>query len=86
MDPSKLNRRTYGEHLTPINIFNEFILPEIKNILYDYIWIDLFAGYGNLILPILDLIPQTERVEYFQNHIFLFDIQKESIEQAIENA
>ena len=86
MDPSKLNRRTYGDHLTPINIFNEFILPEIKNILYDYIWIDLFAGYGNLILPILDLIPQTERVEYFQKHIFLFDIQKESIEQAIENA
>jgi len=79
-------RRTYGEHLTPIQIFKKFILPEIKENLYDYIWVDLFAGEGNLILPILELIPKNERVEFFKKHIFLFEIQKELVEKAIQNA
>jgi len=79
-------RRTYGEHLTPIQIFKEFILPEIKDKLYNYIWVDLFAGKGNLILPILELIPKNERIKFFKKHIFLFDIQKELVEQAIRNA
>ncbi|MBW9219855.1 N-6 DNA methylase [Methanothermococcus sp. SCGC AD-155-N22] len=79
-------RRIYGEHLTPIEIFKEFILPEIKDKLHRYIWVDLFAGKGNLILPILEYIPEEERVDFFKNHIFLFDIQKELVEQAIQNA
>ncbi len=79
-------RRTYGEHLTPIQIFKEFILPEIKDKLYNYIFVDLFAGKGNLVLPILELIPENERVEFFRKHIFLFDTQKELIEHAIQNA
>ena len=79
-------RRTYGEHLTPIQVFQEFILPEIKDKLYDYIWVDLFAGKGNLILPILELIPENERVDFFKKHIFLFDIQKELVKQSIQNA
>ena len=82
-----LNRkRIYGEHLTPIQIFKEYILPEIKDKLFDYIWVDLFAGKGNLILPILELIPKNERIEFFKKHIFLFDIQKQMVEQAIQNA
>jgi len=84
----KLNkkRRIYGEHLTPIQIFEEFILLEIKDCLYKYIWVDLFAGEGNLILPILNLIPKDQRIEFFKKHIFLFDIQKELVEKAILNA
>jgi hypothetical protein len=78
----KLSRkiRTYGEHLTPIQVFKEFILPEIKSKVCDYAWVDLFAGKGNLILPILELIPEHERVNFFKKHIFLFDIQKELVE------
>jgi hypothetical protein len=79
-------RRTYGEYLTPIQIFEEFILPEIKDYIYQYIWVDLFAGEGNLILPILNLIPEHQRIEFFKKHIFLFDIQKELVEKAIYNA
>ena len=79
-------RRAYGEHLTPIQIFKDFIFPEIKNKLYDYIWVDLFAGKGNLVLPILESIPVNERVNFFKKHIFLFDIQKELVEQSIRNA
>ncbi|MHA1310528.1 MAG: N-6 DNA methylase [Candidatus Helarchaeota archaeon] len=79
-------RRTYGEHLTPIKIFKQFILGEIKDILYDYKWVDLYAGEGNLILPILDIIPKESRNKFFKNHIFLFDVQKELVEKAIINA
>ncbi len=86
METLNKKRRTYGEHLTPIRIFKEFILPEIKDKLYDYIWVDLFAGKGNLILPMLELIPENKRIEFFKKHIFLFDIQEELLEQAIQNA
>lgn len=78
-------RRTYGEHLTPIEIFNEFILPKINDDIYNYRWIDLFAGEGNLILPILDSIPQKDRVNFFKEHLFLFDIQEDLIDKAIKN-
>ncbi len=79
-------RREFGVHLTSVDIFKKFIFPEIKNILYKYTWVDLFAGEGNLILPILEAIPQDKRIEFFKEHIFLFDIQKEMVERSIENA
>jgi hypothetical protein len=79
-------RREFGIHLTSIDIFNKFIFPEIKDSLYEYSWVDLFCGEGNLILPILEAIPQGERIDFFKEHIFLFDIQEEMVEKAIENA
>ncbi|MCM8828672.1 MAG: hypothetical protein NC902_05240 [Candidatus Omnitrophica bacterium] len=39
-------RREFGAHFTSVDIFKKFIFPEIKNILYKYSWIDLFAGEG----------------------------------------
>ncbi|MGC9115751.1 MAG: N-6 DNA methylase [Fervidicoccaceae archaeon] len=78
-------RRVYGEHLTPTEVFENFILPEIEDKIYNYIWVDLFAGEGNLVLPILELIPEKDRIDFFRKHIFLFDIQKEMVERAIEN-
>jgi methylase of polypeptide subunit release factors len=83
---SQLKRRILGEHLTPVKIFKNFILPEIKNNLYDYIWVDLFCGEGNLILPILELIPEKERIDFFKKHIYMFDIQPELVKKAINNA
>lgn len=74
-------RRIFGEHLTPVYIFKEFILPEIKHCLHDYIWVDLFAGEGNLILPVLELIDNEKRIEFFRKHMYLFDIQSELVER-----
>jgi len=79
-------RREFGAHLTSIDIFKKFIFPEIKDLLYKYTWIDLFCGEGNLILPILEAIPKNKREDFFKEHIFLFDIQKEMVEKAIEKA
>lgn len=79
-------RREFGAHLTSIDIFKNFILPEIKNYLWEYTWIDLFAGEGNLILPILGNIPIQKRAEFFKEHIFMFDIQPEMIEKTMTNA
>jgi type I restriction-modification system DNA methylase subunit len=79
-------RREFGAHITSIDIFKKFIFPEIKDILYKYTWMDLFCGEGNLILPILETIPKNKRIDFFKEHIFLFDIQKEMVEKSIENA
>ncbi|MGC8852904.1 MAG: N-6 DNA methylase, partial [Hydrogenobacter sp.] len=75
MEALQNKKRVYGEHLTSIDIFKNFILPEIKEEIYNYKWVDLFCGEGNLILPILELIPKEKRIEFFEKHIFLFDIQ-----------
>jgi type I restriction-modification system DNA methylase subunit len=83
---SEDKRKIYGEHLTSIQVFERYILPEIKDKLYSYLWADLFCGEGNLILPILKLIPPEERESFFLKHIILFDIQEEMVEKAIKNA
>jgi type I restriction-modification system DNA methylase subunit len=79
-------RRIYGEHLTSIQVFERCILPEVKDKLYSYLWADLFCGEGNLILPILNLIPPEKRESFFLKHIILFDIQEEMVEKAVKNA
>ncbi|MHA1775252.1 MAG: N-6 DNA methylase [Promethearchaeota archaeon] len=80
------HRRKYGQHFTSTHIFHELIFPRIKSHLNQYIWVDLFAGAGNLVLPILEYIPKSERVKFFQNHIFLCDIQQKCVEEIINNA
>ncbi len=80
------DRREYGIHFTSVEIFKSFILPHIKDELYKYIWVDLFAGEGNLILPILRLVSPDKRVQFFEKHIFLFDIQNDMVEKCITKA
>lgn len=86
MEEVQKKRRKFGEHLTSVDIFKKFILPEVSNDVYRYCWVDLFCGEGNLVLPILELISKEKRVEFFKDHIFLFDIQREMIDKTIFNA
>ncbi len=79
-------RRSYGIHLTSKDIFLKYIFPEIQDRLWSFKWIDLYAGEGNLILPILDSISPENRVRFFEDHIYLSDIQSEMIEKCINNA
>ena len=82
----KVNRRSLGVHITSIDIFQDYIFPEIKDKLKDYVWVDLFAGEGNLILPILKTISPEKRIDFFEDHIYLFDIQPEMVQKCIKNA
>lgn len=86
MIDEKQHRRNLGVHLTSVNIFTKYILPKIKDKIFNYIWVDLFAGEGNLILPILSQIPENNKVDFFKNHIYLFDIQESMVKKAIQNA
>ena len=87
MDSQEIrNRRKFGMHLTSKDIFYKYIYPEIKQVINNYIWVDLYAGEGNLVLPILDFISPNARDEFFLNHIFLFDIQKEMVNKCIRSA
>ena len=79
-------RRKFGQHFTSPEIFESYILPEIKEILHNYVWVDLFAGSGNLILPILKTIQKTQRIDFFKDHIYLFDVQEQCIEETINHA
>lgn len=79
-------RRKYGIHLTSKELFRTYLFPDIKDILTNFIWVDLFAGEGNLILPILSHVKKEQRVDFFKNHIYLFDIQEDMIKQSIHNA
>ena len=80
------HRRKYGLHLTSEDIFWQYVFPEIKDKLLYYLWVDLFAGEGNLILPILEKIKPEERINFFSNHIFLSDIQEEMVEKCVVKA
>jgi hypothetical protein len=82
----KTKRRKYGQHLTSFDIFYKYILPEIKTLLRNYLWVDLYAGEGNLILPILEEILPYERENFFKDHIFLADVHEEMVKKCISNA
>ena len=84
--PERNRIRSLGEHQTPLRVFDEFITPKIVDRIYEYTWIDLFAGEGNLILPVLDMVPAADRTEFFTRHIYLFDIQEKMVKKCIENA
>ncbi|MEM2637590.1 MAG: N-6 DNA methylase [Candidatus Korarchaeota archaeon] len=86
MDITATKRRVYGEHLTSVDIFKRYIFPAIADKIHDFAWVDLFAGEGNLILPILENIPEDKRTEFFRKHIFLFDIQEQFVKKCIERA
>jgi hypothetical protein len=73
-------------HLTSSDTFLKYIFPEIKGALCKHLWIDLYAGEGNLIFPILKSIPAEERNEFFANHIFLSDVREKMVKRSIEKA
>ena len=79
-------RRIYGAHLTPQAIFRNYIVPVVKPILWSYVWVDMFAGEGDLVLPMLEMIPPRLRPSFFEKHIYLFDIQEEMVARAVERA
>lgn len=86
MKDAKAHRRANGVHYTPTKIFEEHIYPKIKDSLWDYCWIDLYCGEGNLLFPILGHIPEEKRNEFFAEHICMFDIDPHSIEKCIKRA
>lgn len=80
------HRRALGVHLTSSDIFLNYIFPTIENELCDYLWVDLFAGEGNLIFPLLDSIKEESRINFFKEHIFLSDIQEDMVIKCIKKA
>ncbi|MGC8515669.1 MAG: N-6 DNA methylase [Thermoplasmata archaeon] len=79
-------RRLLGSHITPVSVFRDYILPDLKQLMPDHMFTDLFCGEGNLILPMLDLVPRSERTDYFRKHIFMCDADPEMVEKAKVNA
>lgn len=76
----------YNEHLTPSIVFDKYILDEVLPVRARYRWIDLFAGNGDLIFPLLEHTPKSERIEFFREHIFMCDIQPVKVWACIQRA
>ena len=81
-----ISRRIYGAHFTPRMIFKRYVAPLILDDPWRYVWVDMFAGRGDLILPILEYVPRRLRAEFFREHMYLFDIQGDLVEEALMNA
>lgn len=80
--PEVRRRRALGEHLTPEQMVRRFILPEILPLRWKYRWVDLFAGEGNILFPLLNEVPPRERCRFFAEHVFMYDIQRDMVERA----
>jgi hypothetical protein len=73
------SQRDFGAFLTPEGIFERFISPRLEGRGEDFLWVDMYAGQGNLVLPLLDRVPESERDAFFSDHILLFDIQPQMV-------
>ena len=80
------HKRVFGEFLTPRDLACRYILPEIIPLITQYRWVDLFAGNGNLIFPIVESVPTKDRAEFFLEHVRLYDIQEEMVERCVQKA
>lgn len=83
---SKSRKRADGVHYTPESIFEEHIFPSIKDDLWSYCWTDLFCGEGNLIFPIVEKIPRTDRGRFFEQHVRMRDISHTAVRRCISKA
>ncbi|MFN3621760.1 MAG: N-6 DNA methylase, partial [Nitrososphaerales archaeon] len=71
---SEILKKKRGAFYTPAELFSNYILPRIKDTLWDYTWIDLYCGKGDLIIPIVKAIEANQRSEFFSEHIRCFDV------------
>ncbi len=58
----------------------------MRDKLWDHLWVDLFCGEGNLIYPLVKAIEPSRRVEFFAEHVLMFDIQPDKVEKTIDEA
>ncbi|MGQ9658283.1 MAG: N-6 DNA methylase [Fimbriimonadales bacterium] len=88
MPPSaeRKRRRALGEHLTPSQIFETYIAPELLPVLHAYRFVDLFAGRGHLIFPLVEQVPPNQRADFFREHILMYDVQQEMVEFCVRRA
>lgn len=71
-----MRKKQLGQYFTPEELFDEFIRPHIEEKITNRFWTDLFAGEGNLILPILRLVPKERREEFFAKQVYLQEIDE----------
>ncbi len=82
----RARRRNFGSHLTPVDIFEDYIYPNISDRLFDYAWTDNFCGEGNLILPMLEHVDEDHRIQFFKDHLFLSDVSEDAVTKSREKA
>lgn len=77
----KLTKKKRGQFYTPSELIKTFLLPEIRSMLWQRTWVDLYCGEGNLLLPLIEDIEVGKRELFFQEHIRGFDIEGAALEK-----
>lgn len=72
-------KKKRGSFYTPDEVFNRYILPKIRDVLWSYTWLDLYCGRGDLIMPILKAVDESRRNEFFDEHVRCFDIDEKAL-------
>ena len=81
-----IQKRGLGQYFTPEEVVYKHILPYIERHVFKYTWVDMFGGVGNLLFPILERRKKENRVKFFENHFYLFDIDENNVEKAQKRA
>ena len=76
--------RNYGEHLTPGRIVREYIVPWVMPDLFRYAIVDMFCGEGDMVIPLLELVPAEKRAEFVSGRVWLYDIQERMVSRTVE--
>ncbi|MEM4165502.1 MAG: N-6 DNA methylase [Nitrososphaerales archaeon] len=76
---AKILKKKRGLFYTPAEVFRKYVLPKLKDSLWDYTWIDLYCGKGDLIIPIVKDIEENNRNKFFSEHIRCFDIDEHAL-------
>ncbi|MEM3510851.1 MAG: hypothetical protein QXE57_06100, partial [Nitrososphaerales archaeon] len=76
---AKILKKKRGLFYTPSEVFRKYVLPKLKDSLWDYTWIDLYCGKGDLIIPIVKDIEENNRNKFFSEHVRCFDIDEHAL-------
>lgn len=72
------SRTALGRHYSPESFYS-LLRPYLLPFLRTHLFADLFAGAGNLLLPLLREIPPEERGVWALKHLLLVDIEEEAV-------
>jgi len=76
---TKLLKRKLGVFYTPEEVFDKYIMPKVEPLLWNYTWIDLYCGKGDLIIPLIKCVDEEKRSDFFKHHVKCFDIDENSL-------
>ncbi|MDW8359221.1 MAG: N-6 DNA methylase [Candidatus Caldarchaeum sp.] len=75
----RILKKKRGSFYTPDEVFERYILPRVRDVLWSFTWVDLYCGRGDLVAPLVRAVDVDERNEFFSEHVRCFDIDEQAL-------